>query len=179
MLCARRISGTGITRARVLLAESSSRSIVGTCLARPTTAKASHSSLHLEGPLAVSSVTRQDGTRRKITSSAATSSLESDVLAGITPLKPYTTASNPGSARQSQESHELEIIPGPVGSGVHDLPSRLRQQTELDSEAREERRSPAAVFGSKRVGLEIVPEKMEEGVLRELAGECVTNPPRV
>lgn len=42
---------------------------------------------------------------------------------------------------------------------------------EEDDQPREERRSPAAVFGSKRVGLEVIPGGMERGVMRELAGE--------
>ena len=33
---------------------------------------------------------------------------------------------------------------------------------------REERRSPAAVFGSKRVGLEVVPRRMEENIQSEI-----------
>lgn len=33
---------------------------------------------------------------------------------------------------------------------------------------REERRSPAAVFGSKRVGLEMVPRRMEENIQSEI-----------
>jgi hypothetical protein len=33
---------------------------------------------------------------------------------------------------------------------------------------REERRSPAAVFGSKRIGLEVVPRRMEENIQSEI-----------
>ena len=47
----------------------------------------------------------------------------------------------------------------------------VREESEEEWEPREERRSPAAVFGSKRVGLEIIPEGLEERIKAEIAGK--------
>jgi hypothetical protein len=64
-------------------------------------------------------------------------------------------------------SHPL-TDPSP-GYGLNKLDGN-REVEEEESEwvPREERRSPAAVFGSKRVGLEVVPRRMEENIQSEI-----------
>lgn len=45
------------------------------------------------------------------------------------------------------------------------------------AEAREERRSPAAVLGSKRLGLVVLPDQLAEAVQNEINGGFLTPPP--
>lgn len=62
-------------------------------------------------------------------------------------------------------------------SGVgHTLDGETRHDGEEgdDWQPREERRSPAAVFGSKRIGLEVIPPSLEERIRAEMAGESVS-----
>lgn len=40
-------------------------------------------------------------------------------------------------------------------------------------ESREERRSPAAVLGSKRIGLVVLPEQLVDGIQSEINGESI------
>jgi hypothetical protein len=47
-------------------------------------------------------------------------------------------------------------------------PGKEIEEEEEEWIPREERRSPAAVFGSKRVGLETVPRRMEENIQSEI-----------
>jgi hypothetical protein len=55
------------------------------------------------------------------------------------------------------------------GYGLNKLDEgRGVEEEEEDWVPREERRSPAAVFGSKRVGLEVVPRRMEENIQSEI-----------
>jgi hypothetical protein len=64
-------------------------------------------------------------------------------------------------------SHPL-TDPSP-GYGLNKLDgSREVEEEEENWTPREERRSPAAVFGSKRVGLEVVPRRMEENIQSEI-----------
>jgi hypothetical protein len=64
-------------------------------------------------------------------------------------------------------SHPL-TDPSP-GYGLNKLDgSREAEEEEEEWVPREERRSPAAVFGSKRVGLEVVPRRMEENIQSEI-----------
>jgi hypothetical protein len=65
-------------------------------------------------------------------------------------------------------SHPL-TDPSP-GYGLVNKSDEGRGIEEEDEEwtPREERRSPAAVFGSKRVGLEVVPRRMEENIQSEI-----------
>jgi hypothetical protein len=64
-------------------------------------------------------------------------------------------------------SHPL-TDPSP-GYGLNKLDEgRGVEEEEEDWVPREERRSPAAVFGSKRVGLEVVPRRMEENIQSEI-----------
>jgi hypothetical protein len=64
-------------------------------------------------------------------------------------------------------SHPL-TDPSP-GYGLNKLDgSREAEDEEEEWVPREERRSPAAVFGSKRVGLEVVPRRMEENIQSEI-----------
>jgi hypothetical protein len=46
----------------------------------------------------------------------------------------------------------------------------ITEEGEVDEEwvPREERRSPAAVFGSKRIGLEVIPRRLEENIQLEI-----------
>jgi hypothetical protein len=62
-------------------------------------------------------------------------------------------------------SHPL-TDPSP-GYGLNKLDGS-REAEEEEWVPREERRSPAAVFGSKRVGLEVVPRRMEENIQSEI-----------
>lgn len=57
---------------------------------------------------------------------------------------------------------------GRNGSGFGLIGEEL--QEEMEWEPREERRSPAAVFGSKRIGLEMIPETLEERIQAEISG---------
>jgi hypothetical protein len=59
------------------------------------------------------------------------------------------------------------IPSGPIDG--HELEHEVGEETE-GWQAREERRSPAAVFGSKRVGLEIIPETLEERIQAQISG---------
>jgi hypothetical protein len=64
-------------------------------------------------------------------------------------------------------SHPL-TDPSP-GYGLNKLDEGRGVEEEEDEWVpREERRSPAAVFGSKRVGLEVVPRRMEENIQSEI-----------
>jgi hypothetical protein len=51
-----------------------------------------------------------------------------------------------------------------------DLARGITEEGEVDEEwvPREERRSPAAVFGSKRIGLEVIPRRLEENIQLEI-----------
>ena len=65
-------------------------------------------------------------------------------------------------------SHPL-TDPTPGYGLVNKLDGQRRLEEEEDEWVpREERRSPAAVFGSKRVGLEVVPRRMEENIQSEI-----------
>ena len=65
-------------------------------------------------------------------------------------------------------SHPLT---NPISRGSQSMALDRERGIEEEEEEwapREERRSPAAVFGSKRVGLEVVPRRMEENIQSEI-----------
>jgi hypothetical protein len=66
-------------------------------------------------------------------------------------------------------SHPLT---NPILGRSQNMVSHKEMEGDVDGEEewtpREERRSPAAVFGSKRIGLEVVPRRMEENIQSEI-----------
>ncbi|ODN85256.1 3-methyl-2-oxobutanoate hydroxymethyltransferase [Cryptococcus wingfieldii CBS 7118] len=78
--------------------------------------------------------------------------------------------------RDSNSGMELEgslIEPSTAGDGlVIDEPptdARAKAGEEYDAYGREERRSPAAVLGSKRLGMVVLPEEMRDGIQRQIS----------
>ncbi|OCF32611.1 3-methyl-2-oxobutanoate hydroxymethyltransferase [Kwoniella heveanensis BCC8398] len=66
------------------------------------------------------------------------------------------------------ESHGL-VIENPPDEGDFDLAQSGERDGGLpDFERREERRSPAAVLGSKRVGVVVLPEEMKAGIQKQI-----------
>lgn len=77
-------------------------------------------------------------------------------------LHPRETA-QPSPNRLSEEPFDDNTR----SSASRDSPE---DEHDIDSYAREERRSPAAVFGSKRIGSVVLPESMLEAIQREIDG---------
>jgi hypothetical protein len=67
-------------------------------------------------------------------------------------------------------------LTNPVVRHSQNTAMRREMEGDVDGEEewtpREERRSPAAVFGSKRIGLEVVPRRMEENIQSEINSLC-------
>jgi hypothetical protein len=86
---------------------------------------------------------------------------------GINTQHPDTTI-NSGIDDSVFASHPLTDPSTGLGHGQTNRPGKEIEEEEEEWTPREERRSPAAVFGSKRVGLETVPRRMEENIQSEI-----------
>jgi hypothetical protein len=73
-------------------------------------------------------------------------------------------AARSSSTQLSGESSEGET----VSSGFRD---KGEEENEFELAGREERRSPAAVFGSKRIGSVVLPEQLLQAIQREIDGK--------
>lgn len=83
-----------------------------------------------------------------------TKSISNDIDDSVFASHPLTNPDTSHGLRKTLIGLEVE---GPEGEGE-----------EVEWTPREERRSPAAVFGSKRIGLEVVPRRMEENIQSEI-----------
>lgn len=85
--------------------------------------------------------------------------------------------------QQTTTHRELEIIPGESTAFVNDLsvkdwtPLDVEDQPFLqeDSEDREHRKSPAAVFGSKQIGTVVLPQELQKVINLLISGQYFPN----
>lgn len=106
---------------------------------------AQRSILQVSGPSSSRAITTSSKTGYMADTKSIGNDIDESVFAShpLTNPEQHSQSSNSGASREVEEEEE-EWTP------------------------REERRSPAAVFGSKRVGLEVVPTRMEENIQSEI-----------
>ena len=83
--------------------------------------------------------------------------------------------------QQNATHRELEIVPGESTVLISDLavkdwtPLGVEDQPFLqeDSEDREHRKSPAAVFGSKQIGTVVLPQELQRAINILISGQCL------
>jgi len=85
--------------------------------------------------------------------------------------------------QQTTTHRELEIVPGESTALVNDL--SVKDWTPLDvedqpflqegSEDREDRKSPAAVFGSKQIGTVVLPQELQRVINLLISGQYFPN----